>query len=272
MRWENLTVPDFAKAVAQCQGVGVIPVGVIEPHASHLPLGTDMLAAHWTACQAAEQEPAIVFPAYPWGINHEGAHLPGAVVLRRELAFALLENLCDEMGRNGLKKIVLLSGHGGNRHFLPLFVQTLMEQERQYCVYYAQLPFFEKAKEVLETTETGHACEAETSTMLHVAPELVKMEEVPPQPFTSLKRNADLTAVGAYSPVDWYAMYPWMYVGDARPATAAKGKVLAEHRVAALVRLLRAIKQDQVTAALMAEFQGAARNPRSPWEHTQGDT
>ncbi len=50
--------------------------------------------------------------------------------------------------------------------------------------------------------------------------------------------------------------------------TAAKGQVLAEHRVAALVRLLRAIKQDQVTAALMEEFQSGAKSPRSPWEHT----
>lgn len=268
MRWENLTVPDFEKAVARCQGVGIIPVGVIEPHGSHLPLGTDMFAAHWTACQAAEEEPAIVFPAYPWGINHEGAHLPGALVIRRELVFALLENVCEEMERNGLKKIVLLSGHGGNRYFLPLFVQTLMEKERRYGVYYAQLPRFEKADEVLETRETGHACEAETSTMLHLHPELVKMEEVPPEPFANRRRNAPLTSAGAYSPVDWYSMYPRMYVGDARPASAAKGKVLDDHKVAMLVQLLKAVKADQVTAELMAQFQGAARAPASPWEHT----
>lgn len=138
MQWKNLSSLDFAEAVATCQGVGIIPIGVIEAHASHLPLGTDMFAAHWTACRAAEQEPMIVFPQYPFSINHETAHLPGGLVIKRDLAFALLENICDEMYRNGLRKIVLLSGHGGNRHFLPLFVQTLPEKAKPYTVYYAE--------------------------------------------------------------------------------------------------------------------------------------
>ena len=83
MRWEHLTYPDFERAVQTCAGVGIVPVGVIEPHGAHLPLGTDTTTAHWIACRAAEREAAIVFPAYPWGINHEGAHLPGSVVVRR---------------------------------------------------------------------------------------------------------------------------------------------------------------------------------------------
>jgi len=125
MRWENLSSLDFEKAVETCQGVGIIPVGVLEAHASHLPLGTDMFNAHFTACEAAAQEPIIVFPQYPYTINHESSHLPGSLVIKRDLAFALLENICDEMYRNGITKIILLSGHGGNRYFLPLFVQTL---------------------------------------------------------------------------------------------------------------------------------------------------
>jgi len=97
MQWENLTSLDFEKAVQECQGVGIVPVGVLEAHASHLPLGTDMFAAHWIASRAAEKEIAIVFHAYPYGINIESAHLPGAVVIQRELVFALLENICDEI-------------------------------------------------------------------------------------------------------------------------------------------------------------------------------
>ena len=131
MQWENLTSLDFVTAVQTCQGVGLIPIGVLEAHASHLPLGTDMFTAHFVA---AEQEPIIVFPQHPYSINHETAHLPGGVVIRRELAFALLENICDEMYRNGLHKIILISGHGGNRHCLPLFVQTLPAKSNPYVV------------------------------------------------------------------------------------------------------------------------------------------
>ena len=67
------------------------PVGVLEAHASHMPLGTDMFTAHFAACRAAEQEPVIVFPPHPFTINHETAHLPGGLVIKRDLAFALLK-------------------------------------------------------------------------------------------------------------------------------------------------------------------------------------
>ena len=263
MRWEHLTSLEIPDAVAACGGVAVVPVGVIEPHGAHLPLGTDMLEAHWSACHAAEQEPALVFPPYPFGINHESAHLPGAIVFRRDLVFALLENVCDELARNGVVKIVLLSGHGGNRYFLPLFVQTLVEKEKGYVAYYHfSGPGSRRAAEgLLETRETGHACERETSVGLHMHPELVQMDRVPSEPFHSLRRNETLRDLDAYSPVDWYAMYPAMYVGDASRATAEKGRRLAEARVADLVALLRAVKEDSVTPELMGEFLEGSRHP-----------
>ncbi|MFP6590746.1 MAG: creatininase family protein, partial [Candidatus Latescibacterota bacterium] len=157
MRWEHLSYRNFEPAVRDCAGVGVIPIGVIEPHGAHLPLGTDCFASHHIACEAALREPAIVFPSYPWGINHEGAHLPGSSVIQRDLVLRLLQNVCDEMARHGVKKIVLPSDHGGNRYVLPLFVQTLVEQERDYSVYYAQLPGFAGWQDPKEASDDGHA-------------------------------------------------------------------------------------------------------------------
>lgn len=269
MQWERLTSLDFQKAAQECQGVGIIPVGVLEAHASHLPLGMDMFACHYAACQAAEQETAIVFPAYPYGINIESAHLPGALVIQRELVFSLLENICDEMARNGLTKIILHSGHGGNRYFLPLFVQTLPEKNKTYTVYYAQVPHFPGADELLDHKEYGHACEAETSVMLAIDAETVKMDQVPPQPFTSLERNAELQVVGAYSPVDWYAMYPHMYVGDAHAATAEKGQQMLAGQIEHLIALIRAVKADQVTPGLVQEFVTRKQKPQAPDFWTQ---
>jgi len=264
MRWEELTYKDFPQAVEACGSVAILPVGVIEPHGAHLPLGTDMMAAHWWACRAAEREPAIVFPPYPWGINHEGAHLPGAIVIERDLLFALLEAVCEEMGRNGIRKILITSGHGGNRHLLPLFVQTLAEQETDYVAYYFGVASTPEADKVLETEETGHACESETSTMLHLRPELVKMEQIP-EAFTSRARNAELRQAGVYSPVDWYSMYPNMYVGDATKATAQKGEVLAAAQVDALVEAIAAVKADTITQKLLDEFNRGSEQPTSPY-------
>jgi creatinine amidohydrolase len=271
MQWENLTSLDFEKAVQDCQGVGILSIGVIEAHASHLPLGTDAINCHWVACRAAEIEPAIVFPFYPYGVNIESAHLPGSVFFKQELIFALLENICDEMARNGLNKIILFSGHGGNRFFLPLFVQMLPEKQKPYVAYNASLPYDPEGAKVLESGEYGHACEWETSQMLYIAPDLVKMDQVPPRPFTNLKRNQEMLDVGAYTQVDWYAMYPHMYVGNARVATAEKGKVLVEYKIQAFAELIRAVKADEVTPGLVEEFNSRMKEPKSPDFWKQGE-
>ena len=92
MRWEELTIADFEEAVERCESVCVLPIGVIEAHGPHLPLGTDAIIAHRLACAAAETEPAIVFPFYPWGLNVEAKVWPGGVVLRTELLLDLLAN------------------------------------------------------------------------------------------------------------------------------------------------------------------------------------
>ena len=265
MRWENLTMPDFARAVTECDGVGIIPIGVLEPHSTHMPLGTDMFESHWVACKAAEREPALVFPQYCWGINHEAMHLPGSLVIKRELVFALLANVCEELGRHGFKKIILLSGHGGNRNFLPLFVQTQLETPKDYCVYFGDVPNWRDSEALMETQHLGHACEAETSTALHLHPELVKMEVLPDQPSPpDTHGNAVRDAYG-YSPTDWYSQYPRMNVGDGHPGTAEKGKILVERRVDDLVELIRVVKADEATGAMMREFQGAALRPVNPW-------
>jgi creatinine amidohydrolase len=264
MQWENLTSLDFEQAVKECQGVGIISIGVIEAHSSHLPLGTDAIACYFVARNAAEVEPAIVFPFYPYGVNIESVHLPGSVFIQREVIFALLENICDEMARNGLTKIILHSGHGGNRYFLPLFVQMLPEKKKPYVVYQANLPYFPGAEGVMESGEYGHACEVETSTMLHVQPKLVKMEQVPPRPFTSLKRNENLQKVGAYTQMDWYAMYPHMYVGNAAVATAEKGKLIVENEIKILAEFIRVVKEDEITPGLVDEFNQRMQKPESP--------
>jgi creatinine amidohydrolase/Fe(II)-dependent formamide hydrolase-like protein len=95
------------------------------------------------------------------------------------------------------------------------------------------------------------------------------MDQVPPAPFTNLRRNQPLAEAGGYAPIDWYAMYPTMYVGDARAATPEKGKIMAEKRVADLVTLIRRVKEDTVTPELQEDFLKRKRNPSSPDSWTQ---
>jgi creatinine amidohydrolase len=196
--------------------------------------------------------------------------LPGGLVIKRELAFTLLENICDEMYRNGITKIILLSGHGGNRYFLPLFVQTLPEKAKPYVVYYADLPGGLDVAEILDHPENGHACEAETSMILHVDEELVQMDKVPPKVFTSLNRLQQVADAGGYTQVDWYAMYPHMYVGNAHLATAEKGRKIFALNIGLLINLIRAVKADDVSPALNDEYIGRQMQPSAPAFWTEG--
>ncbi|MBE2225040.1 MAG: creatininase family protein, partial [Anaerolineae bacterium] len=178
---------------------------------------------------------------------------------------------CDEMYRNGLNKIILFSGHGGNRFFLNLFVQTLPEKQKPYVVYFVQSPYFPDDTSMLDTTEIGHACEWEVSLIRAIDDSLVNLDQAPPEPFTNLRRNKDLAAVGAYSQVDWYSQYPHMVVGDARPATVEKGEALLARDVAKLVKAIRAIKADTVSPQLVVEFNERINKPQSPAFWTKGN-
>jgi Uncharacterized protein, putative amidase len=255
VRWEHLNGAEFEAAVAKAASVCVIPVGVIEYHGPHLPLGTDMLNCHALACAAAEREPVIVYPPYYFGVNVETKHYPGGIVIEDWLLFRLLENICAEVSRNGLKKIVLLNGHGGNRFFLPLFVQLALDKGRDYTLFYIE-PFGRDAElfsQVMETAEHGHACECETSLSLYVHPELVRMDLLGPQTHWHTQERLQHLQ-GVYTPADWFAKYPEHGAGDPRPATAQKGQKLFEALVAKLAEVLGAIKRDEAAAAIYREF------------------
>ncbi len=256
MRWEEQTGKTFVEAVERAQGVCILPIGVVEYHGPHLPLGTDMLHSHAVACAAADQEPALVYPAYHFGLNTETKHFPGGIVLRDRLLFDLLENICDEISRNGLKKIILLSGHGGNRYFLPLFQQLLLDKGKDYVTY----TFSHSAgsreieKQIMQSEVDGHAGERETSLALAVNPQLVRLDLLeerdrwPDQQRQQHLRNMQTAT-------DWVARFPEHCTGDPRLATAEKGQAVFEAQVASLVEQLRQIKQDSAAPAIYAEFQ-----------------
>jgi creatinine amidohydrolase len=255
MQWEQLTSPDFAEAVKNT-GVCLIAFGVVERHSDHLPLGTDFLNGHKLCSLAAEKEPAVVFPPFYFGQIYEARCYPGTVTLRPTLLLDLIEGVLDEIGRNGFKKIILVSAHGGNRHLLPFITQCTLWEQKPYSLYLYKGDFpQEKQKEwdaILETGLHEHACECETSISLANHTQLVKMDRVPAQPADPLNRLAHLPA--NQSGIYWYSDFPDHYAGDARPASVEKGLKLRQLLVDALVEFIAAVKADTVVPALEKEF------------------
>ncbi len=262
MLWENLTGPDFAKAVKET-GVCVIGMGVLERHGDHLPLGQDVLAVHGICKLAAEREPAVVFPAWYFGQIYEARAFPGCVTVKPTLLLELIEAVCDEIGRNGFRKIIFVNGHGGNRFLLPLIAQCSLWQKKPYSVYIQEFKLSperqKKWEQILRTEYHGHACECETSMALHMFPELVKMKDLPKQDAPPMNRGKDLK--GLFTGIGWYADHPEHYAGDARPSTAERGRQLLDVRVDQIAEVIAAVKADKVVPALEAEFHKRAANP-----------
>ncbi len=263
MRWEALTADDFAQAVKDT-GVCCLPLGVLERHGPHLPLGTDYLNVHKICCRAAEKEEAVVFPPFYYGQIYEARCFPGAVTLRPELLLELLRAVLDEIGRNGFKKIILVNGHGGNTALLRFLAQCSLWEEKPYSVY---LPTerlsaeqAQRWEDILETDLHAHACECETSTTLANYPEMVKMEALGDQATEPLGRLDHLPPT--FSGVAWYANFPEHYAGDARTASQEKGEKLVSLLVSYMAEYIAAVKADEVMPALEAEFFARERQLR----------
>ena len=257
-KWEELTAHDFPAAVAAARQTCVIACGVLEKHGEHLPIGTDTLNARAVAERAIELEPAILFPWFYFGQIHEARHWPGALALRRDVLFALLDDVCEEIARNGLHKIILLNGHGGNESFLDCFSMFQLERPRPYILYNIRLRDYHAVttsagwKAQMQSDFDHHAGEVETSVMLAVRPDLVKMQDATPgtRPLGRLGPLGEMVK----TPMFWYADYPDHYAGDAAHATIEKGRFLLERYAARVAEIIRTVKADQAAPTLQAEF------------------
>lgn len=259
MFWNELTSDDFPAAVQSVGGVCLLPLGVLERHAHHLPLGTDMFIAREVCRRASLLEPAIIFPDVFFTKIHEARCFPGAVSIEAELTYRLLENTCQEIARNGLKKIVLVSGHGGNYFLTRYLAQTQLSSRRDYAIYVVDpgvLPQDEADLNALFVNGfSDHAGEGETSQMLALRPDLVRMDQVAKDdegaPRGRLKALRDLNV---FTAIWWYADHPTHYAGDARPAGAEKGERLLQATARFIAEAVRVIKRDEMTLRLQDEF------------------
>jgi len=260
--WEELTAPDFITAVKQSEGVCIIPMGVIEKHGPHLPLGTDVLTSRNIALRAADKEYCVVFPYHFFGQIFEAKQQPGTLAYSNEFLFKFLEETCEEISRNGMKKIILLNGHGGNGNFLQYFCQMQLAKPKDYAVYLYQpsvdAATREKIASMRKTTVGGHADEMETSSVLAIRPDLVKLQTATDQSGADLNR---LQLDNLYTGIWWYAKYPNHYAGDAKDATAALGEVSSVQRIAQLATVIKTVKNDNTTIRLQNEFFKESLNP-----------
>ena len=274
MLWEELREEEFDSAIKESGGVCVIPMGCSEMHGQHLPVFTDNMEAEAIAKAAAKIEPVCIFPTYRFGDVTDLVEWKGSIRLDPHLMLYLLENLCDEIARNGFKKILLVNCHGGNTHLMNYFLRSIHNKKRDYVVmgrgaFSGTDPvrlwkriqeegadkFPELFPEDLETLrkqaeehlEDGHGGLDETSVMMNIRPDLVRLDRLGLVSGLNTHVADELTNVGMSAQPIWKMNYPNSYAGaDPVGASDRIGKALMRVRVEKLAEAYKVYKKSNI--------------------------
>lgn len=275
MLWTELRNEEFAPAREAANGVCILPVGCIEKHGQHLPIGTDAFAAAHIARLAAEREPAVVFPEMYFGEKTGAGEFDGTVIFSSKLRFDILTETCREIGRNGFKKILILNGHGGNGAMLSNFSRSVLEEKRDYMVFIARgVPLAKRCNAILDanfdylTDEdkeilrdfivskklTGHGCFVETATAYGLYPHLVRLDKMTEEDGHSTHRFDEFAVHGLETPFAWMANYPNSYTGEPHPINERIARAMVDVEVAAVAKTIKFLKEETVSDEYLKEW------------------
>ena len=144
MRWEDLREEEFESAIEKSKGLCVLPLGCLEKHGQHLPVGTDKYIAEAVIEEATKLEAVVVFPTGCWlgdvsaqpETNSDGKpKWRGSINLSTDLQLTLLEEIFDEIRRNGFTKVVLIRKQPAGANISGLFMRYIAYNKRDYAMF-----------------------------------------------------------------------------------------------------------------------------------------
>lgn len=233
--WQTLTAPQLAEFV-QRDPVAVLVLGAIEQHGTHLPLATDLtIGEGLQAAMLAQLEHKLnilCLPPIAVGASDEHTSFPGTLSLPAPLAIATLEAYGDSLAKSGVRRLVLLNSHGGNKAVMDLAGLTLRRRHGMRVVKatYTRLPPLEGAVDADELRYGLHGGLLETAMMRYLAPALVQLDGYKATP-PATPRGDDLVSAEGAAAFAWLAedLSAHGVAGDASHASAELGERLVTH-------------------------------------------
>ncbi|GAA2653070.1 creatininase family protein [Paractinoplanes durhamensis] len=181
VRWDELTWPEARDTVAGADTV-IIPVGAVEQHGPHLPLNVDTVICQAVAEDVSALTGIPVIPPITYGVSGSHGDFAGTIALRPETLIAVMEDVIDSLHASGVRQFVLLNGHIWNNGALDVSAEKLRVRHQDSRIraigYVTMYPGPEVNGRVQFGRGLMHANFFETSVMLHLRPDLVRMDRV----------------------------------------------------------------------------------------------
>lgn len=209
--------------------VAVLPWGATEAHNYHLPYATDNIESDGVAAAAAglawsRGARVVVLPAVPFGVNTTQLDIPLTLNVSPTTQLALLRDLASALAGQGIRKLVILNGHGGNN-----FRQMIRELHPELPLFICAVNWYDCVDPRSYFSQPGdHAGELETSVMLRLAPRLVQPLASAGSGSARQWRIRGLREGWAWAPRQWTRVSEDTGVGDPAAATAEKGAAFLE--------------------------------------------
>jgi creatinine amidohydrolase len=245
--WTDIHWPDFAGTGPE-QWIAVLPLAATEQHGPHLPVGTDVMIAQAYLARVREllsaSAPVTFLPIQPVGVSTEHIDYPGTLTLPTEVALKTWLALGESVARAGLKKLVMVTSHGGNSAAMSLVAQDLRASCGLFVVTtgWSRLSGAEGLFSAQEASHGVHGGAAETSIMLARYKQHVRVEAIADFRSSGIAMATDYRRLSTHRPAPfaWQVqdLHPSGAAGDATQASAEKGERLIDQGARAFCELL----------------------------------
>ncbi|MFC2101300.1 creatininase family protein, partial [Bacteroidota bacterium] len=247
--WEEMSWPEILERL-RIVDTAILPCGAIEQHGPHLPVDIDYFDAKYLAIKVAEatSDPKpFVLPAIPYGVSYHHDDFKGTISVSNESLSQLIYDIGMSLARNGIKKLILLNGHGDNAPTLNFAAQMINRDAQIFVCIDTGETSDEDLNKLIETPNDIHAGEIETSTSLAIRPELVKMEKAVESITEFGSTYLDFSSVRG---IPWYVRTKKLsetgIMGNPLKASPEKGQKIWEIMIAHLVKFVEDIKSSKL--------------------------